>query len=356
MQLLVPRTGNSCSLGRQALFKRQAGLVIITFTLFSSPFFPFPLLSSFSVVDTILLSPETMPGAFHFLLFSCLLLAAASPSLAFGDGAIVAVLEDGTEMRERISLKGRPYRWMGSVEFSSRTADSVEDDFNHDGSDSMTSIEQRAAEEAESLVDLLGKSDEELAMLFSTVALFGSQEYREEIPENQVAFRAQQARDDLMRELHVRQGMAQPKTNASEPRAAAVTANSSLVQTNVTIEQEYEQQIAVANKSGQNRKLLGGGGGGGSSAEENDEEDIATYCKDNRYLLNNHNWPYTAQVALGYAPSYSSNAMSSHSCSATLISSSTALSAAHCFWDLEQGNLRSGHRIASPFLSVSILF
>ncbi|MEM1009456.1 MAG: trypsin-like serine protease, partial [Myxococcota bacterium] len=69
------------------------------------------------------------------------------------------------------------------------------------------------------------------------------------------------------------------------------------------------------------------------------EEDIAQYCEDDRTLMNNKNWPYTAQVALGYGASSSSNSMDFHTCSATLISDSTALTAAHCFWDADEGRM-----------------
>lgn len=275
----------------------------------------------------------------HLLLLVCALAALALPALALGDGAIVAVLDDGTEMRERITLKGQSYRWVRSVDFSSRTADS--EDLDEDDSPDPDNIEQRAAEEAEYLFELLEKSDEELALLFSTVALFGSQEYREEIPEDQVAARGQQARDDLFRELHVKEGIAEPKANSTEPRTSARNTGLS---PNITVEEENEQgtwweflQTGNLNKGGQNRKLLGGGGGGGGSSEENEEEAYASICQDGRSLMNNLNWPHTAQVALGYSSSYSSNAMYSHSCSATLVSDSTALSAAHCFWDLEEG-------------------
>ena len=180
--------------------------------------------------------PAFFPFATRVLLFAFALAAPALPAaLALGDGAIVAVLDDGTEMRERISLKGQPYRWVRTVEFSSQTADSAEDD---DLDDDETSIEQRAAEEAESFLELMEKSDEELAMLFSTVALFGSQEYREEIPQSQIAARAQKARDDLMRDLHVRTGTAQPKANASEPRTRSINAG---VSNNITVQEEDEE-------------------------------------------------------------------------------------------------------------------
>lgn len=271
------------------------------------------------------------------LLLACVLAAPVLPALALGDGTIVAVLEDGTEMRERITLKGQSYRWMRSVEFSSQTADSEDLDWN---SLDFDNAEQRAAEEIEHLFELLEKSDEELAMLFGNTMLFESEEYQEEIPDDEVAVRAKKARDDILRELSIKEGIAEPEDDSSEPRTSAGNTG---VSTNITVDEQDKQgtywetlQMGKLNKDGQNRKLLSDQDFE-ESTEENWNELNEKVCIDGRTVKDNKKWPHTAHVALGYAPYYTSNKLKSHHCSATLISKSTAVSAAHCFYKLDKG-------------------
>ena len=168
---------------------------------------------------------------------------------------------------------------------------------------------------------MLDLSDEDLVEYDRNIMLFGGQEFVEEIPDRSA--RAAQVRQRLIDSL--------------KPIEEGDDDASSLLRDSKGTSFTFPQSADFAQ----------GGDAEHSSAAGNRK--LLQSCGDSRSVVNNQNWPHTSQIVLGTAYSSTSNSLAWNSCSATLVADSTALSAAHCFWDVYSGSWTSQYSWAPGY-------
>lgn len=256
------------------------------------------------------------------LLVALALAIAAAPTAAFDGGAVIEVLPDGTQVLEQVLVRDTVFKWKRAAPTDSAP--------NSKGSAGTTPT-QTAADIQSALAQMVeDMSDEELGQLSGSVMLRNGHEYVEQVVDPEE--KGKKLRMQLGNFLN---GSSTP-TSASvmmPPRPVnpfpsehqgmpfywnTTSIDSELVAAMMTNKSQVEDPREKSN-SPSARKLLGG--------------IPSPECDDFRELRDNTLWPHNSQVMLGYADYPSANAMKTVECSATLVGTSTAISAASCFWN-----------------------